>query len=1030
MALTKKTAELPLIGGLDTKTDEKQVKLGKLLSAQNVSYKKPGKVMKREGFQSVGQNILDTTSNISDGQALMNFKNELLAFDKENIYSYVAATDNWKDKGNFVSAYITDQAVSNGTARDYCSDSAYYSGSTGGIECYVFMRNEAGVDTLYYQVNDGVTRQNIIGPVPVSATALNPKVIVWQNLFVIYYYDTASTTLRRGILPINNLGTTMSFSSITLASAGQDSVSTTAPAYAVATFSTTLTSDNVYVFFNNDSGSAAFTFYRYSDPTSLSPINTRYLTNALFNMKMGQIIYDEYQDAGGDGGPIFAFIPANDAAAVTLFLIKLTPNLATTIISAGTYAVGASANYRCTLASLSTATNRNIIAFADYLKASRQYMSAWSFPISWSPTSLFQQQQLAIAGDAFIYDNKAYVFAIGGADIINSQSTYFILNTTPDVVGRFAAGLGAGPNVDTTFSALFPTYWVPSTDILSSTEFQTSVRNITAFGEVSGVEQTGIVSTKIDFFEPERSYSRAEIANSLYVGGGMLFQYDGQSLVEDSFNWRPVISSATPGNPGSTLTYSYVAVWEWVDNAGNLHRSAPSDPVVVTTAAAIGSGGANNVSFQLLPLSLTYKTPANRRSPIVCVLYRTEANLTIFQKLPVTSANNNTITGLYITPAPDTTLDANLGQDIYTTGEAPNDIPPPIGDIVVYRNRLFALDSTNPLVIYFSKEVGPGIPVEWSDFQTLDIDPSGGDVIGLAAMDDKLLIFKENSIRYISGQGPNRNAANSDYGSNILITTDAGCVNNRSLVNTPEGVIFKSSKGVYFINRGLQVSYIGAPVERWNENFITSGVLMANNNQVRLSLDNNTFLVYDYFVDNWATFTGLSAVDSIIWNDNHAFIRDIGKVCVETPDTYQDDGVSYSMEVMTSWAAFGGIQGYQRLWNIQLLGEFKSPHNLLCEFYYNYNNSPFQTIEVTPVSPSFYGGPSPYGNEDVYGGQFNLYQYELRPEWEKCMSVKVKISDTLSGSAPLAEGYELSNLRFSYGVIGGSNRLKNAQVFG
>jgi hypothetical protein len=136
------------------------------------------------------------------------------------------------------------------------------------------------------------------------------------------------------------------------------------------------------------------------------------------------------------------------------------------------------------------------------------------------------------------------------------------------------------------------------------------------------------------------------------------------------------------------------------------------------------------------------------------------------------------------------------------------------------------------------------------------------------------------------------------------------------------------------------------------------------------------------------------------------------------------------MEITTSWFTLSGIQGFQRLWNIMLLGQFKSPHKLQTQLYYNYNNAASQTIVVSPITPSTYGSSSPYGNETPYGGSFDLYQYELRPTWEKCMSVKLSITDTISGSAPLTEAYELSNLRFSYGVIGGSNRLKNAQIFG
>jgi len=196
-------------------------------------------------------------------------------------------------------------------------------------------------------------------------------------------------------------------------------------------------------------------------------------------------------------------------------------------------------------------------------------------------------------------------------------------------------------------------------------------------------------------------------------------------------------------------------------------------------------------------------------------------------------------------------------------------------------------------------------------------------------------------------------------------------------------------------------------------------------NQVRLTLDSGIFLVYDYFVDNWATFTNLYAVDSCIWNSTHAFIKSTGLVPVEDPTIYSDDGTPYPMEFTTNWFQFGGVQGYQRFWAAQLLGEFKSAHDLQIELFYNYNNAYSQVITVVPTAPAVYG-TGVYGVETPYGGVFDLYQYEIRPSVQKCMSFKMRVSDVLM----TAEGYNLSNVRLSYGVIGGKNRLPDTKVFG
>jgi hypothetical protein len=1015
MALQRQQLELPIIKGVDTKTDSKQLKIGKLLSAQNVTFRKPGKIQKREGFQSVSNNIIGSANTITDGQAIMNFKEELLAFDKNNIYSYVQATDNWKDKGDFQSAYLTSQPISNGTSRDYSSDNAIH---PSGLEAYVFARDVASTTTLYYQINDSITGQTIIGPEVITTQGRNPRVCVFEDQFVFFYYNSNNNRLYRGVLPIANIANTIAFDFITDNSTNANSVDQTYQSYDANVFVTATSGSQLYVAFSNGetSPSAGITIWQFYQPTDTIPGSTIVIADT--QMKMGQLFYDPISD-----GPSLIYseaLGAGDAWKVYGYNWDLTnlEYLASEVIT------GAQVN-RVTAVSTNPST-REIVAFIDYAIGDRPWVKS-AFYDGFNITSGFSSQQIQVSNAAFTYAGKAYFVAVGGADIVNSQSSYFIIDENGKVVGRFNNGTAGGVNVYPVNSS-WSLRWVSKTNSLSDTEFLTSFRNITEFGEIGGETQTGITSITIDYFEPERSYSRAEIAGNLFVGGAMLFSYDGQNLVEDGFNWNPVINSVTPSVGAGTNNYSYVAVWEWVDNAGNLHRSAPSEPYDITTSSPIGAG-ASVGTIQLFPLSLTEKTVANNRSPVVCVLYRTKVNGTEYYKLPVTTANNNNTTALFITPATDNTPDTDLVELIYTTdGVLPNDISPPVGSLVVHRNRLFLLDSTNPLVIYYSKQVNAFNPVEWSDAQVINVDPTGGPVIGLASLDDKLIIFKESSIRFITGQGPQVDGNNNDYGDTILITADAGCNNLRSIVNTPEGVIFKSSKGIYIINRGLQVSYIGAAVEAFNPDFVTSAVLMAENNQIRITLDTAKVLVYDYFVDAWSIFTNIDAVDSIIWKQTQAYIDSTGKVAIETPNTFEDDGTPYSMEITTGWLNMSGIQGFQRLWKFYILGEFKSEHELEVNLYYDYNNTIGQTINVEPVVPNFYGGTSPYGSGS-YGGSFDLYQYEIRPARQKCMCIKVQISDQAVSGA-LGQGYELSNLRFEYGVEGGGNRVRDRQVAG
>ena len=268
MALTKKSIELPLIGGLDTKTDSKQVKLGKLLSAQNVSFKKPGKIMKRDGFQSLGQTIADTGALLTDGQAVMKYNEELLAFDKNNIYSYVSSTNEWKDKGNFQSIYLTSSPITNGVAKDYMCDTAYIN----GIELHVFMRKVGATDTLYYQAVDSATNQIIIGPVAVSNAATSPKVIAFDDQFVIFYYEKSTNLIKRGALSSGNVLQPVVFTALTDPSSGDKCVNSFYPTYDVLGYRLQGTGVwAIYLSFYSITGK--MTTLRYDSAASSIPVN-------------------------------------------------------------------------------------------------------------------------------------------------------------------------------------------------------------------------------------------------------------------------------------------------------------------------------------------------------------------------------------------------------------------------------------------------------------------------------------------------------------------------------------------------------------------------------------------------------------------------------------------------------------------------------------------------------------------------------------------------------------------------------------
>jgi hypothetical protein len=215
-----------------------------------------------------------------------------------------------------------------------------------------------------------------------------------------------------------------------------------------------------------------------------------------------------------------------------------------------------------------------------------------------------------------------------------------------------------------------------------------------------------------------------------------------------------------------------------------------------------------------------------------------------------------------------------------------------------FKNRVIAVPAENKSQWLASKQVAPGSPVEFSDVFTYNMDQYGGDMTAVGVLDDKIVFFKENVKFYVYGSGPAASGANDDFSNPERITGDTGCTNQRSIVSTPVGLFYQSPKGIYLLDRSLSDKYIGSPVEEYSQaGLVTSAVLMADVNQVRMTMDTGITIVYDYFVNQWSVDTGLMAQDSTLWQGSrYALVQSSGRVLVENADIYTDEELLDSAE--------------------------------------------------------------------------------------------------------------------------------------
>ncbi len=491
------------------------------------------------------------------------------------------------------------------------------------------------------------------------------------------------------------------------------------------------------------------------------------------------------------------------------------------------------------------------------------------------------------------------------------------------------------------------------------------------------------------------------------------------------------------GNINTAQLYYYQAIYDWTDNQGNEYRSAPSIPVSITTT---GTTSTNTVNIPTL--RLTYKTA----NPVKIRLYRwSTANQVYYEVTSVTQPlmNSTTVDSVvWYDSLGDSSIVGN--NIIYTTGGVVENVNSPSSNIVtLFDTRGWKVDAEDGNLLWFSKQVIEGVPVEWSDLLTYYVAPnvgttqSTGPVTAMGPMDDKLILFKGigNVICYINGAGPDNTGSNSQYpASPYSIVSPVGCDNQASVVLMPAGLMFQANQGsgIWLLDRGLNVTYIGKDVERYNTSRVTSAVSVKGTTEVRFTLDTGETLVYDYFFGQWDTFKGTSAISACIYNGLHTYLNRYGQVLQQNPGSYLDATNPVLMAFETGPINLAGVSGYQRAIELILTGSYESPHRLIVQIAFDYGAFTQQYIITPDNATPVYGGDSLYGQTSPFGGVGKRMEWRIPLEVQQCQSFQIsaqEVFDPAFGETAGA-GFTLSNINCEILVKAGKRPISAANTQG
>jgi len=456
----------------------------------------------------------------------------------------------------------------------------------------------------------------------------------------------------------------------------------------------------------------------------------------------------------------------------------------------------------------------------------------------------------------------------------------------------------------------------------TATEFSTACLKSGDLFLVAGAQAVGCSLELVKLTNGALGHVAADNSTLLPAGSTTLVT---KKMHEFGFTRPPVIVlSAYAGGTHLTAAtaYSFVATYMYVNENGDMIMSAPS--VAVSRTPGVNEDGT---------FTITCDTITRRKNVKICLWRGVAGNYyldRIVDNLPAA------VTTTATTSAVDATVLAN--EPLYTNGGVLSNQPLPACRAgCAWAGRIFVTDGQR---IHYThkKEVNNGY--EYTLTNQIAVSSSWGKIVGLAGMDDKLVVFGENKIGYIYGDGPNR-AGIGEFSQPIEVVQNLGARwgTHKGIISCDEGVWFQSTKGLRLLTRGMQIAKMeggpefGSEVDDLNPGVanrphssttvvnVIAATAIPSKNEIRFYMDNGTCLVLNRDWNQWSKFTAHTTTDAVA-TDKFYHIHSTSVI------RYYDEGTSggdqqpcgdgaarteFPVTVKTSKLSLGGIQGYQRV---------------------------------------------------------------------------------------------------------------------
>lgn len=1044
MALQK--VEIPILvdGGIDTKTEKKLVQNGKMLKSENVDFSTIGSIKKAKGTIQLTNSTDDSEDLSSKASKIFSHNSELVALGKQGqraIYSYNSGESQWKGKYSGLQGFsnvpiesteeneLVDVAGCYGVSSAECPTENYKVVSTleekGNGDFILRVTKvdyETGEETsnkisLISALADKITQARINVTDEVDSTIfltyvddVKMYVAVYDNemnsigtveIFTLgtvppQPYPSFDTGIIDGKLFVVSHGQT--FTKLELAYVDNTATITDSNTYTVTDFVMTYDvaaralNRKSTISFDYDNDNIYIIFLQWEPVTANAyPTNSLYIY-AVTRSNLSVNVYTVSSD----------FLLANVSKSLTRCSIAMTGNANEAVIAVSSEDADFSA---------SSADTAQLSGSVSLFKVNNINNESTITATNITTSNFLNSCQLY--SHILFIDGDSTKFYFIVKSLIRDSISYYLMycslssSSEYGIISRFATDAGFTHFTTATFDYSYNEsnlnkiskgkddfYYFPflkqGEAISRFGGFNTSIpRASTVKLSLGGIEANGNVT---------------KLAQSTHYAGGILTEYNSEDFKNSGFSHPPYITNIYDTAASGSITagkYLYIAIFKYLDLNGEKHLSAQSN---------IAELNATNNTIVLTITGSRLALDRNKDGYSFIEIYRTAADSSgpfYFIDSVVQDASLGDVSLTYTDVNADSSIQGN--SFIYTSGDVlENSTIPPMTYIASGLDRIFGISAADQNLIYYSQKRIIENAIRWNlslSFRVDGFNKRSGRAIAVENLDDKMIILKNDSVLAISGDGPLQTGEQNTFTSPGIISQQVGCEDRKSVVATPVGIMFKSKKGIYLVDRTLQVSYVGSGVEEYNSEEILDSDVSTKRNEVYF-ITSNRLMIYNYLQSKWSTNTYLKGKSLCIWNDNLSVLKADGRIYYQDDSVYKDNGADISMKVTTPWYKTTGITGFGRLYEIMILGEYKSDHTLHARIYYDYDETIYDDYTFTVTTTT-------------------LYEFSVKPSKQKCQSFKIEIWDTPTGGT--GESFELTGISLRVGAKKGLYKLPDSR---